>query len=55
MINRAGVFESFVPMECMLCPAEDWSEDGTLPGWTLTKNMGGEDSDLCRRCTAEIQ
>jgi len=55
MINRAGVFESFVPMESTLFPAEDWSADGTLPGWTLTKNMGGEDSDLCRRCTAEIQ
>ncbi len=55
MINRAGVFESFVPLECMLCPAEGWSEDGTLPGWTLTKDMGGEDSDLCPSCTAEIQ
>ncbi|RMB57263.1 hypothetical protein [Tessaracoccus antarcticus] len=54
-ISRDGVWESLVPLECMLCPAEGRSTDGTLPGWSLTQDMGGEPADVCPTCSAKIQ
>lgn len=54
LVTLGPAFKDFIPLECLLCPVEDWSADGTLlPGWTSTPDMGGELSTLCPTCTAQ--